>query len=411
MTELIINPAQQVHGKEEIRAAVEVLEGGHWAEGKKAVEFRLALSQYLDVKHVVLTNSGSSANLAAIMALTTEWIPIEQRVGTGTEIITPALCFPTTVAPIRYAGATPVFVDVDRTWGIDVDQVREAIDPNRTRAIVVAHNLGNPFNLDGIMEIAKTYNLWVISDNCDALGSEWNGKKTGSIGHIGTSSFYPAHHISTGEGGAVYTNHAILKRAITSMVNWGRDCWCSPANDDTCKNRYGQQLGGLPFGYDHKNTYAELGFNLKMTDIQAALGVEQMRRLDGFVKDRIFNHGFLLSLFGDYSDWFELPTIYPQAKPSWFGYVIKLNDKAPFKRDEMVVYLEERGIRSRAFFCGNITRQPALWKKDYMYRVVGDLSRSDDIMRSAFWIGVHPGIQEEHRQYMKSVIVEFLDKY
>lgn len=407
--QITINPAQQVHGREEIEAGSKVLESGFWAEGEMAQEFRSALSKYLGVKHVILTNSGSSANLAAIMALTTEWIPLNRRLGRWTEVITPALCFPTTVAPIVYSGAVPVFVDVDEYWNINVDQVREAIT-NRTRAIMIAHNLGNPCDMDSLVEIARENNLWIIEDNCDSLGSEWGGVKTGTIGDIGTSSFYPAHHISTGEGGALYTNNGLISRAIKSMVNWGRDCFCEPGHDNSCGRRYEQQLGGLPFGYDHKNTFAELGFNLKMTDIQAAIGLEQMKRLEVFISARRANHSFLRGFFEWFSNWFDLPKWMPKANPSWFGYVIKLTEQAPFKRDEMVLYLDKAGIRSRAFFCGNITRQPALWKKSG-YRIIGDLKMSDEIMNTAFWIGVHPAIQDREREYMLYILNNFLNQY
>lgn len=408
---MIINPAQQVHGPEEIAAATAVLENGHWAEGAKAQEFKGALGEYLDRRYVVLTNSGSSANLAALLSLTTEWIPKEKRLFPGDEVITTALCFPTTVAPIVYAGCKPVFVDVEPgTWNINPDQVREMIGPF-TKAIMVAHNLGNPFNLDEIMTICEENGLWLIEDNCDALGSEWDGRKTGSIGHIGTSSFYPAHHISTGEGGAVYTNDSKVYSGIRSIVNWGRHCWCEPGCDNTCGKRYGWDLGQLPHGYDHKNTYSEMGFNLKMTDIQAAIGVEQLKRIDVFGAARRYNHLALRDYFALFGDWFELPQMYDGADPSWFGYVVKLNGGTPFDRDTMVQYLEQYGIRSRAFFCGNITRQPVLSKDRFAYRKHPDLNVSDDLMHKSFWIGVHPGIGTQEREYMIDTIHNFLTAF
>lgn len=409
----IINPAQQIHGQQEIDAATRVLESGRWAEGPEAEKFKDALKEYLGVRHVVLTNSGSSANLAALFALTTEWIPDERRLKPGDEVITTALCFPTTVSPIIRSGAVPVFVDVEPgTWNIDPIKLREMIS-DKTKAIMVAHNLGNPINIDAILEICNEFGLWLIEDNCDALGSEYNGKKTGTFGHIGTSSFYPAHHISTGEGGAVYTNNGLLHRAIKSMVNWGRDCWCEPGEDDTCNKRYGWELGDLPYGYDHKNIYAEFGFNLKMTDIQAAIGTEQLKRLPEFNGARRHNFEQLRKFFEfwntkvvDTRGWFELPEVYAGADPSWFGYVIKLKD-APFHRDDMVKYLDAAGIKSRAFFCGNITKQPAMHNRDDVKFRAGTLDVSDDIMNRAFWIGVHPGITQNDQFYIQSVLESF----
>lgn len=407
-----INPAQQIDGIEEREAAKAVIDGGFWAEGKEAEAFKNELEAYLGVRYSILTNSGSSANLAALMALTSEWIPEDRRLNTGDEVITTALCFPTTVSPIVYAGCVPVFVDVEPgTWNIDPKQVEEMIT-EKTKAIIVAHNLGNPFNLDEIMKICEENNLFLIEDNCDALSSCWKGRKTGTLGHIGTSSFYPAHHISGGEGGAVYTNNPKIFRALQSFINWGRDCWCPPGHDDTCGQRYGWTLGDLPHGYDHKNTYSHMGFNLKMTDIQAAIGRQQLKRLPQFEQTRKLNHMYLKAIFRYYPQWFELPETYEGADPSWFGYVIKLTDKTPFSKTEFIKHLEEHGIGSRAFFCGNITKQPVLanngrftWKKH------PDLKVSDDVMEKAFWIGVHPGIKEEEREYMNTVIHNFLNKY
>lgn len=753
-TEYIINPAQQVHGEEEIEAIKQVAESGHWAEGEKAEEFRKALKEFLGVRHVVLTNSGSSANEAALQSLTTEYVPEDRRLYEGDEVITTALCFPTTVSPIVHVGAIPVFVDVEPgTWNIDPEQVRSVIN-ERTKVIIVAHNLGNPFNLDAIIEICEEFGLTLIEDNCDALSSEWAGRKTGTIGHIGTSSFYPAHHISTGEGGAVYTNNAQIYRGIRSMVNWGRDCfakgtmirtrnkytpieevvigdevltrsgfkkvnqciikdsrrdlvsikaygrsplittpehevlvlndnewvwksakdikvgdelfvhreiintssnisedlmflsglyladgclikgskgsggyyyyaaefslhedeqhlvdrlcdtverhygvtsyirkdkargirvrfksrrlyefllnnfgtgshnkfisdevlghvqglpnllsgyfvgdgysndkkttvascnlglinqiqdivnwygirggittqsreskiiiggnvvknaspihslnfygsskemldelmnssspskvksyigaiveeveksnyngnlydlsiedqheyiangllvhncWCEPGQDDTCNKRYGWQMGDLPFGYDHKNIYAEMGFNLKSTDFGAAAGIEQLKRLPEFTQIRRFNHAYLRTVFeavNEGKQWFEIPRSYDKADPSWFGYVIKLNEGTPFSKDEMVQFLEKRGIRSRAFFAGNITKHPAFYgREDANYRTSEDLSVSDSMTDRAFWIGVHPDIDEYKLEYIKNVIFEFVSLY
>lgn len=409
---MIINPAQQVHGLEEIEAGEKALRSGHWAEGNYARQFRESLLAYLHKKYITLTNSGSSANLAAILALTTKFIPEHRRLLPDDEVITPALCFPTTVSPIIYSGAVPVFVDVEPgTWNIDPTQVVEQITP-RTKAIVVAHNLGNLFNVGVIRKIAVENNLWLIEDACDAMGGKWNGEMAGSLGHIGTFSFYPAHHISTGEGGAACTDNVYLHKGMRSIANWGRHCWCEPAQDDSCGRRYEWQLGGLPKGYDHKNTYSEWGFNLKMTDIQAAIGDQQMLRLEGFVQARKANHARIREFFSQYEDWFELPEIYPGADPSWFGYVIKLKDSTPFNRDEMAIFLEQHHINSRAFFCGNITLQPVVYDNPALkYRTSGDLSVSDDIMRNAFWIGCHPAIGKNEMGYLLEVLNKFLGRY
>lgn len=407
---MIINPAKQVHGEEEIQAGIRALKSGFWAEGAFAENFKKALCKYLGVKYTMLTNSGSSANLAALMALTTHWIPEDRRLKKGDEIITTALCFPTTVSPILIAGCVPVFVDVDSTWNINIGQVVEMITP-KTKAIMVAHNLGSPFDANLLRAVCNEYNLWLIEDNCDALSSRYKGRLTGTFGDVATSSFYPAHHISCGEGGAVYTSNSRIYRGLQSTINWGRDCWCLPNHDNTCNKRYSWQLGELPFGYDHKNTYTEIGFNLKMTDIQAAIGTEQLKRIDDFAIARKYNHQFLTKLFANYQDWFELHRPYFDAEPSWFGYVVKLKKEAPFARDDMVKYLDKEGIRSRAFFCGNITKQPLFTDKKIKYRKHKDLTVSDDLMNTSFWIGCHPGIKKAEREYMKEVITNFLNQY
>jgi CDP-6-deoxy-D-xylo-4-hexulose-3-dehydrase len=408
--EQIINPAQQVHGEEEINAAIEVIKSGEWAYGEYVEKFEASLAEYLGRRFALTVNSGSSANLVALMALTTHWIPEERRIMPGDEIITSALCFPTTVSPIKYARGVPVFVDVDHTWNIDPEQVKSVINEN-TKAIMVAHNLGSPFDIDAIREICEENGLWLITDNCDALGSEWDGQQAGSYGHIGTQSFYPAHHISTGEGGAVHTDNPRIMHAMRSMINWGRDCWCPPGHDNTCGIRYDQQHGGLPHGYDHKNTYSELGFNVKMTNIQGALGYEQMKRLPEFTNLRRLNHTWLSNLFMSFGDNFEIPKVHEKADPSWFGYVVKINNPQ-LDRDDMVRYLEERGIRSRAFFCGNITKQPCFYgRDDVAYRTSEDLSVSDDLMETSFWIGCHPGITDDQREYMAQVITSYIEQH
>lgn len=747
---MIIEPSGPVHGREEVEAIQRAAETWGKNQGEHTEAFKGALSEFLGVEHVFLVNSGSSANLAALMALTTNYIPEKRRLKRGDEVITAAMGFPTTVSPIVYAGAVPVFVDVEKgTGNINPRQVEEMIT-DKTKVIMVAHTLGNPFNLEEIMDLCNKYNLTLIEDNCDSLGSEWKGRKTGSFGHIATSSFYPAHHISTGEGGAVYTNRHELKRALESIINWGRDCftpesmvttargcipikdvlpgdkvmtrtgwervtkvviktphnemysikayghkpiettgdhkimvykngwkwtqardirvgdslrvqtisydmetigedimymlgvylaegglikgskgpsgygsnryyyhavefnlcddesyiierlkdtvgehfgvrgnvrrdkkrgmklrfksrklyefimencgtgstkkfisaevlqsgetiwsflkgyfdgdgsakgqgitvgssnlgiitqvqsllncysiragytvqlrkkpiiikgkvvknakplhvlniygesrknlerlfdrgemgakdyceavvekiaqldyqgelydlsvensheylvngllvhncWCGPGQDNSCGVRYGQQHGDLPFGYDHKNTYSEMGFNLKMVDLQASIGVEQMKRLPGFIRERKYTHAFLSRVFDCYRDWFVPTEVYEGADPCWFGYVVEVSDGAPFTRKEFEQYLDECGIKSRALFCGNITKQPMLTKGNrFEYRSHPDLSVSDRMMENAFWIGVHPGIGDEQRLYMEEVITKFL---
>lgn len=409
---MIINPSAPTHGIEEIEAAKKASEQWWNVEGEGKESFKKKLSEYLGVKYIELVNSGTSANFAALMALTTNYIPERNRIKEGDEIITTALSFPTTVSPIIYAKCIPVFVDVEpHTWNINPQQTREMVT-SKTKAIMVAHSMGNPFNLEAIVDICNEFNLTLIEDNCDALSSKWNGKRTGSFGHVATSSFYPAHHIATGEGGAVYTNKHAIHRGLQSIINWGRDCWCPPSQDDTCGIRYGQQQGNLPSGYDHKNTYSEMGFNFKMSNIQASIGNVQIDRLEGFKKSREENFEFLKNIFKGYSNWFELPEHYEGAEPSPFGYVVKVLESAPFSKKDFEWWLDKQGIKSRAFFAGNITKQPVFTKGDrFEYRKHPDLHVSDEIMNNAFWIGVHPQIKQEEREYMKQVITNFLENY
>jgi CDP-6-deoxy-D-xylo-4-hexulose-3-dehydrase len=342
------------------------------------------------------------------MALKSEFIPEDRRLQDGDEIITTALSFPTTVSPIIMAGCVPVFVDVESgTWNASPQQVREMIS-HKTKAMIFSHGLGNPFNVDMIRYLCREHNITLIEDNCDSLGSEWNGGRTGSFGDVSTLSFYPAHHISTGEGGAVCTNNAMIKRALTSIINWGRDCWCRPNCDDTCNKRFEQQLGGLPYGYDHKNTYSNLGMNLKMTDVQAAIGVEQMKRLPGYVVARRFNHEYARSVFKPYEEYFELPEVYEGANPSWFGYVIKVKPNTKFTARDLQLYLQGNNIMSRAYFAGNITKQPLFASGRYEFRQHPDLRVSDEVMNNAFWIGVHPAVTQGQREHLKEVVDKFM---
>ena len=372
--------------------------------GRFAAEFERRFAEWMGVKHCLLVNSGSSANLVALTALTSPQLG-EKRLKPGDEVITVAAGFPTTVNPIFQNQLVPVFVDVDLpTYEIDVSQLEEARS-DRTGAIMLAHTLGNAFNLEAVMEFANKYHLWVIEDNCDAVGCVYQGKKTGSFGHLATVSFYPAHHITMGEGGAVLTRDTRLKKIVESFRDWGRSCWCPPGVDNTCNKRFGWQLGDLPFGYDHKYTYSHVGYNLKMTDMQAAVGVAQLEKLPEFVERRRENFRFLRERLADLEDVLLLPEATPGCEPSWFGFLLMVKEGAGFTRNELVRYLEEKRIGTRLLFGGNLVRQPAY--EGLKYGVVGQLSNSDLIMNNAFWIGVYPGLTEEMLEYVVSTIRGF----
>ena len=372
--------------------------------GRYALEFEEKFAQWIGVKHCLLVNSGSSANLVALTALTSPKLG-DKRLLPGDEVITVASGFPTTVNPIFQNQLVPVFVDVKLpSYDIDIELLEQAIS-EKTRAIMIAHTLGNPFNLEAVMAIARKYNLWVVEDNCDAVGSVYQGKKTGTFGHLSTVSFYPAHHMTMGEGGAVLTNDTRLKKIVESFRDWGRDCWCAPGVDDTCGKRYGWQLGDLPFGYDHKYTYSHVGYNLKMTDMQAAVGVAQLDKLDGFIQRRQENYHFLTENLADLDDVLELPKPTPNSEPSWFGYPIYVKESAPFSRNDLVRHLEEKRIGTRLLFGGNLLRQPLY--QGLNYRVVGDLSNSDRIMENVFWIGVFPGLTKEMLKYVTDTLRSF----
>jgi CDP-4-dehydro-6-deoxyglucose reductase, E1 len=372
--------------------------------GRYALEFEEKFADWMGVKHCLLVNSGSSANLVALSALTSPKLG-EKRLVPGDEVITVAAGFPTTVNPIFQNQLVPVFVDVKLpSYDIDVEKLEEALS-DRTKAIMVAHTLGNPFNIEAVMAFANQHDLWVVEDNCDAVGSVYQGKKTGTFGHLATVSFYPAHHMTMGEGGAVLTNDTRLKKLVESFRDWGRDCWCAPGVDDTCGKRFGWQLGDLPFGYDHKYTYSHVGYNLKMTDMQAAVGVAQLDKLEGFIQRRQENYQFLTRNLADLSDVLELPKPTPDSEPSWFGYPIYVKESAPFSRNDLVKHLEEKRIGTRLLFGGNLLRQPLY--KGLTYRVIGDMSNADRIMENVFWIGVFPGLTEEMLTYVTNTIREF----
>lgn len=381
--------------------------------GRYAEKFEREFAQYLGVQHCALTNSGSSANLLAFMALTSPRLG-DKRIQRGDEVITVAAGFPTTVAPIIQYGAVPVFVDVSLpTYNIDVTQLDAALS-DKTKAIMVAHTLGNPFDLASVKAFCDKHNLWLIEDNCDALGSRYqlNGQwhYTGTIGHIGTSSFYPPHHMTMGEGGAVYTSDTLLKRLIESFRDWGRDCWCPSGKDNTCSNRFGQQFGELPFGYDHKYVYSHFGYNLKVTDMQAAIGCAQLEKFSGFVEARKKNWQLLRGGLAGLEDRMILPEATENSDPSWFGFLLTVRQGSGLTRDKLVSHLEGKGIQTRMLFAGNLIKHPCF---DEMrstgkgYRVVGSLEQTERIMRDTFWVGVYPGMSEGMLTYMIETLSVF----
>jgi len=365
--------------------------------GRYADEFESKLSRFLGVKYCLPVNSGSSANLLAIAALTSPLLK-KRRLKPGDEVITTACGFPTTLNPIIQNGLVPVFVDVDlKTYNIQADQVEKAVS-KKTKAIFVAHTLGNPVEIAKIQHIAKKYNLWFIEDNCDALGSVFKGKYTGTFGAIATCSFYPAHHITTGEGGAVLTNDSLLRKIILSFRDWGRDCWCEPGCDNTCGKRFSRQFGNLPAGYDHKYVYSHIGYNLKMTDMQAAVGAAQMDKLSAFIDSRRKNFDRLYEALKKYEKYLVLPQATKGSKPSWFGFPILVKKNAGFLRNGIVAYLEKNKIATRMLFGGNLIKQPAY--AEIKYRISGGLENTDVVMNQLFWIGVYPGITEEKLRYI-----------
>jgi len=376
--------------------------------GRYAAEFEQRFAEWMGVKHCLLVNSGSSANLLALSALTSPKLG-DKRLQPGDEVITVAAGFPTTVNPIFQNDLVPVFLDVKLpTYDIDTDQLEAAFSP-RTRAIMIAHTLGNPFNIEAVMAFAQKHDLWVIEDNCDAVGSLYQGKKTGTFGHLSTASFYPAHHMTMGEGGAVLTSDTRLKKIVESFRDWGRDCWCQPGVDNTCGKRFDWQLGDLPFGYDHKYTYSHVGYNLKMTDMQAAVGCAQLDKLPEFVAKRRQNFDFLYQQLQDLQDVLVLPEAAKNSEPSWFGFLLSVRENAPFTRNALVQYLEEKRIGTRLLFGGNLVRQPLY--QGLNYRVVGELGNTDRVMQSAFWLGVFPGLTEEMLTYTVSQIREFVRSF
>ncbi|MCX6355573.1 MAG: lipopolysaccharide biosynthesis protein RfbH [Candidatus Aureabacteria bacterium] len=376
--------------------------------GRYAAAFEKQFAQWIGVSYCLLTNSGSSANLLAVSALTSPFLR-KRRLTPGDEVITTACGFPTTINPIIQNNLVPVFVDVEPgTYNIDVSKIGAAIT-KKTKALVVAHTLGNPAEMDRLLKIVKRHKLWLIEDNCDALGANYRGKHTGTFGHIATCSFYPAHHITMGEGGAVLTSDPLLRRIVLSFRDWGRDCWCLPGSDNTCGKRFSRRFPGLPPGYDHKYVYSHIGYNLKVTDMQAAVGLAQLGKLPRFIKKRRENFAFLHRGLKRQERYLRLPHATKNSEPSWFGFPILVREDAPFTRGEMVNYLEDKRIATRMLFGGNLTRQPAYAASHY--RVAGGLQVTDQVMKRLFWIGVYPGITREKLSFVVKTIAAFIDRY
>lgn len=402
-----INYSGRVYDEKELVNLVDSSLDFWLTAGRYACQFEKEFAEFLGVKYCLLTNSGSSANLLAISALTSPKLG-ERQLKTGDEVITTACGFPTTLNPIIQNNLMPVFVDVDLgTYNIQAENIEKAIS-KKTKAIFVAHTLGNPADLSKILKVAKKHKLWVIEDNCDALGSKYKGKYTGTFGDISTCSFYPAHHITMGEGGAVLTNNSLLKKIIASFRDWGRDCWCDSGCDNSCKNRFSWKLGKLPYGYDHKYIYSHIGYNLKITDMQAAIGVAQLKKLSKFIKARKENFNFIYKFLQKYDKYFILPKIDKNLEPSWFGFPILVKPDAPFTRAEIVNYLEKNKIATRMLFGGNLLKQPAYERINC--RVFDSLSNTDIIMSNLFWVGVYPGITKEKMKYIIKTLEDFLKK-
>jgi len=402
--ESVIPPSGKVIGARELQLMVEASLDGWLTTGRFNAEFEKKLAEFLGVKYLLSVNSGSSANLVAFSTLTSPKLG-DRAIKRGDEVIGVAAGFPTTVNPIVQFGAIPVFVDVDMaTHNINADLIEAAITP-KTKAIMLAHTLGNPFNLGKVKALCEKYNLWLVEDCCDALGATYDGQMVGTFGDIATLSFYPAHHITMGEGGAVFTNNAQLRLIAESFRDWGRDCYCAPGCDDTCGNRFGQKFGSLPQGYDHKYVYAHLGYNLKITDMQAACGLAQLDRAQEFIDTRKRNFKMLKDRLSSLSDFLEVAEATPNSDPSWFGFPVTLKESSGVNRVDLLKFLDQNKIGTRLLFAGNLTRQP--YFHDVEYRVVGDLANTDRTMNQTFWLGVQPSLGQEHFDYVGEKLEEF----
>ena len=400
-----VPPSGKLIGAQELKNMVEASLDGWLTTGRFNDQFEAELAKFLGVKHLITVNSGSSANLVAFNTLTSPKLG-DRAIKPGDEVIGVAAGFPTTVNPILQFGAVPVFVDVELgTYNIDATKIEAAITP-KTKAIMLAHTLGNPFNVDAVVAICKKHKLWLVEDCCDALGSTYRGQLVGTFGDIGTLSFYPAHHITMGEGGAVFTNNAELKLIAESFRDWGRDCYCPPGKDNTCSKRFCWKLGNLPEGYDHKYTYSHLGYNLKITDMQAACGVAQLQRAAEFVQTRKDNFAFLKDRLKSCEEFLLLPQASEHSDPSWFGFPITLKDNAPVTRLDLLTYLDQNKVGTRLLFAGNLTRQPYMLGRNF--RVVGELTNTDVVMNNTFWIGVQPALTKDMMQFAVSKIEAYL---
>jgi CDP-6-deoxy-D-xylo-4-hexulose-3-dehydrase len=400
-----INYAGRVFDQDELVNAVEASLDFWLTEGRFSESFAEKIAEFLGIEHVLLTNSGSSANLLALSALTSEKLG-EKRLRPGDEVISVAAGFPATVTPIIQLGLVPVFVDVTMpTYNIDIAMMRKAIT-HKTKCIFIAHTLGNPFDISSVMKLADEYNLWVIEDNCDAFGSEYNGRKTGTFGHLSTISFYPAHHITTGEGGAICTNDHLLSQLVRAFRDWGRDCYCTGGENNTCGKRFSQQFGNLPAGFDHKYVYSEIGYNLKMTDIQAAIGSAQIGKLPDFCKRRKENFNEWVRIFSRYPEYFLIPQATEGSNPAWFAFIVTLKINVPFTRDEITLYFSNNLIETRNLFAGNITKQPGFINHEW--RIADNLENTDIIMNNTFFLGTYPGLTKEMFDYTEKVLSDFI---
>jgi len=397
----------KILSEEDLMFGIEAVLDGWLTAGRFSEEFERELARYMGSRYSFLVNSGSSANLLAFYALTSPKLG-EKAIKPGDEIITVAAGFPTTINPMIQFGCVPVLLDIDiPTYNIQAELIESAVT-SKTKAIMIAHSLGNPFNLEIVMAVAKKYNLWVIEDDCDSLGATYRDQKTGTFGDLATLSFYPAHHITMGEGGAVLVNNNKLKKITESFRDWGRDCWCAPGKDNTCGERYCQKLGDLPEGYDHKYTYSHIGFNLKATDMQAALGLSQLKRADEFIEKRRNNHKLLYSMFKPLEEYFILPEATEFSNPSWFGFLLTIRDGAKIDRNKLVEYLEMKKIGTRLLFGGNLTKQPAYKNTDF--KIHNNLINTDKVMNDSFWLGVWPGLENVHYEYVLDVVKGYLNK-